>query len=126
MNINGRGKNTPNKLTTQAKETLFLALKSLYEKLGKYITGGTDCETRMKYLLKFLPYIIPKGKSVSPESEEVRNIICQQLKPQFAKLDIYINQVPVDKRPKVLFELIKSLTPEQQAIVLDTLQKKKK
>lgn len=114
----GRPKGSPNKLTKEVQTTLHQNLKPEFEKLGKYITAGTDGKTRLKYLMQFAILLFPKGQPSTNEGEEIRDIIFQQLKPQYRKLSNYKLHVSGSDWTKTMIELTKILTPSQQNSLL--------
>ncbi len=65
----GREKGTPNKLTKEIRQTLKTALAGQIEKIPELLEQLPD-EKRLGYLIKLLPYVLPKVESVDMRSGE--------------------------------------------------------
>jgi hypothetical protein len=117
-NFKGRPKGVPNNTTKDFQKELIPHLKGEYFKIGKHLIGGTDPETRLRYLLRFAKIILPKGVTLTPEGEEIREIIYKQLKPEYEKISKYMTHSSTSDKSKVMIELTKLLTPQQQGNLL--------
>jgi hypothetical protein len=65
----GRTKGTPNKLTKEIRQTLKNALADQMEEIPKLLSELPN-EKRLEFLIKVMPYVLPKIESVSLDEGE--------------------------------------------------------
>lgn len=113
-NKSGRPKGRPNNLKKESKVDLAAFIKPEMENLRKHLVSGVPFEQRAKLLLEYAKLLLPKGVPISKAAEEIRDIICRELKPEFHKLFAYNRHQSGTKQQKLLIEALKLLTTEQQ------------
>ena len=65
----GRTKGTPNKLTTEIRQAFKNALADQIEEIPQLLSELPN-EKRLDYLIKLMPYVLPKVESVALNSGE--------------------------------------------------------
>ena len=65
----GRTKGTPNKLTKEIRQTLKNALADQMEEIPKLLSE-LPSEKRLDYLIKLMPYVLPKVEPVAMHKGE--------------------------------------------------------
>lgn len=65
----GRTKGTPNKLTKEIRQTLKNALADQMEEIPQLLSE-LPVEKRLDYLIKLMPYVLPKVEPVSMNKGE--------------------------------------------------------
>ena len=83
-NPEGRPKGTPNKTSTEIKQTLNDILCGEIEAIPERLTQLSD-KDRLDIVIKLLPYILPKQKEL-----EITNDITQMNLPDYMKKDLNI------------------------------------
>jgi hypothetical protein len=114
----GRPKGRSNNLTKDLKVELAANIKPEIKNLRKHIVSGVPYELRAKYLLGFAKLILPKGEPLPEEGVQIRQIIYEQLKPEFKKIISYNKRNPPEAESKIMIQLFKLLTPQQQRNIL--------
>ena len=83
-NPEGRPKGTPNKTSTEIKQTLNDILCNEIEAIPERLTQLSD-KDRLDIVIKLLPYILPKQKEL-----EITNDITKMNLPDYMKRDLNI------------------------------------
>jgi hypothetical protein len=65
----GREKGTPNKVTRELRETLKATLANELEQIPELL-NELSTEKRLDYLMKLLPYVLPKVQSIEMNKGE--------------------------------------------------------
>lgn len=65
----GRKKGTPNKITSEFRNSLALAMSGHIEKIPKYIDDIEDKKDKLDAIAKFMPYIMPKLQTTTVKGD---------------------------------------------------------
>lgn len=117
----GRKQGSMNRVTLKTKEQLREAIMPEIDKVFKNISS-VEHGQRLSILIKFLPYLLAKGK-VSNEESEVQEILYKQLLPHYNKIGIYFCHLPPELKSKMLLQCLKMLTPQQISTVAPVITK---
>jgi hypothetical protein len=118
----GRKTGSRNKLSKEAKQILFDALKNDLYKIDKLLNGLPNDE-RITHLKYFSKYLATGNDEIA---NEVRNIIYKQLQPHFRRMGTYVSHIDQNKKVTELRSFLKLLgTDKIEEIITDMHQRQK-
>jgi len=118
----GRKTGSRNKLSKEAKQILFDALKNDLYSIDKLLNGLPNDE-RITHLKYFSKYLATGNDEVS---NEVRTIIYEQLQPHFRRMGSYISHIDQNKKVSELRSFLKLLGTDKIEEILTDMQVRQK
>ncbi len=116
----GRKAGAKNKYNAKQKDEMREIFLPRLKELTKSMATMEPVQ-KVKVLLDFLPYFLPKGV-VTDDENEVQTLIYEQLEWHYKRLGIYFNQVPQEKKAALLKSYMALFSTKQNAAILPTIK----